>query len=515
MANDNNIANAASNSSTLNNSSGGSGSRTNTDHNSGSFRPAPPRFDPGTQTESGTHLHTGLNLGTNVAGSSTPRETLYSTSAPSSSLGLGPLGAQRGHSGSSRAGSLPPLPPLPPLAPRQPGGHGEFGDSDSRGVQDLSGDEDEDDSSADSAGGGASARRVAAGNGPSVSAELAALCERVAKLEALSDLATAALNPIAQEKIHAVAVANSLQKSSKVVALPSIVPGHMASPLDIHEYLPSFYPPPPSCARSTPPEKVIEAVKQGRYIPYTALSQAARLKAVSGDQEVSIAADGSLALKGLDCKGEHAISELEWVQASKLVVNLFRKFHGEAHATALETHNANVLALGSLHGWRRAVEYDICQCETWSFNPTYDISIRNSELILLLATRPAATPSQPISYSTVQPHTSSGHHRKAERQPSQSRKRPREDDQMCFRCGFRGHLPGNCEATTTAAKHTPAMPSSNSKSRHTLMDASGHQFCFNWAKTLSCTFGEACLNTHSCSVCSSSSHGAGKCNFQA
>ena len=218
------------------NGTSATGSRANSNHNFTSSCPILHRFTPATHTGGGTHLHTGLNLGPNATGSGAPRETLFSLPAPSSSLGLGATGAPRGHSGSGSAGSLPSLRPLPPLGSQRQGGRGGLGVGGLGRIQSLS--DDEDDSAVGSTGPGAPAGQSVTGSSSTTTTELASLRRRIAELEALNSLATAALNPAMQERINAVAVASSLQKSSKAVVLPNIVPGHTASPLDIREYSP-------------------------------------------------------------------------------------------------------------------------------------------------------------------------------------------------------------------------------------------------------------------------------------
>jgi len=85
---------------------------------------------------------------------------------------------------------------------------------------------------------------------------------------------------------------------------------------------------------------------------------------------------------------------------------------------------------------------------------------------------------------------------------------------FCFRCGAVGHFPGDCSSSSTVAgKQCYAVAKGpNLKTKHSLLAQDGRQFCFNFARFGTCRFGSGCSNFHGCSICQSSSHGAGSCN---
>jgi hypothetical protein len=331
-------------------------------------------------------------------------------------------------------------------------------------------------------------------------ATITALQRRIAELEAKQAQPDQLfVDEATLERVRAISAISPLSpsKSTKTPSLPDMIPGYKASSLSL-----------------PPPKRVEEACRLFNYIPYSALSLAARRRAASGDEEITISAEGGLTMKGLDRRNEFAITELDWNAAAKTTVGLIRRFHGDARADALASHNEIVLALGASHGWRRAVEYDIRQRELWHHDPSHDISSLDSDCLVLIGTRlqamqtalPASAPGSPPS-----------NHQPSRSLSNSFRKRSRTENETsrCFRCGYPGHLPADCSASLTAAKRQPATISPSTRSKHALADSSGKQYCFNWARNSICDFGQACVNAHACSICGSSSHGAGKCNFRA
>jgi hypothetical protein len=87
----------------------------------------------------------------------------------------------------------------------------------------------------------------------------------------------------------------------------------------------------------------------------------------------------------------------------------------------------------------------------------------------------------------------------------------KQQQNLCFRCGLLGHLPADCNSTTTAAGKAPAPLARGAKSIHSLAAPDGRQFCFNFATSSLCAFGPTCTNFHGCSIYGAPSHGAGKC----
>ncbi|GBE77167.1 hypothetical protein SCP_0100390 [Sparassis crispa] len=55
------------------------------------------------------------------------------------------------------------------------------------------------------------------------------------------------------------------------------------------------------------PPKVNDAVKQGHYVPYSALTGPARSKATCGEEDFVANSAGGFTLHGLDCSSEKAI----------------------------------------------------------------------------------------------------------------------------------------------------------------------------------------------------------------
>ena len=96
------------------------------------------------------------------------------------------------------------------------------------------------------------------------------------------------------------------------------------------------------------------------YVPYIALSRAARAKALVGDEDMVIA-NGSLVARGLDRSGEASISILEWIDTAAIAVKRIRVHHGDVRGDALEAHHRVVLGLATSVSWQVAVLYDIQQ----------------------------------------------------------------------------------------------------------------------------------------------------------
>ncbi|KAJ7036336.1 hypothetical protein C8F04DRAFT_1181353, partial [Mycena alexandri] len=101
----------------------------------------------------------------------------------------------------------------------------------------------------------------------------------------------------------------------------------------------------------TIPPKVQEALKHYRYVPYIALSVAARLKAVSDDDNLVLSAAGTFTVKGLDRGGEKAITMVEWYAAASAVESRIRFHHGDLRGDAFAGHHRVVLDIARTHLW--------------------------------------------------------------------------------------------------------------------------------------------------------------------
>ncbi|KAJ3757804.1 hypothetical protein EV360DRAFT_83677 [Lentinula raphanica] len=142
------------------------------------------------------------------------------------------------------------------------------------------------------------------------------------------------------------------------------------------------------------PKRVDEACKLFEYIPYKALTPTVHLKAANGDQEISLAADGSLTMKSLDRKSKRVILEVEWHAAAKTVVGRIHFYHGNEQANALEKHNSIMWDIAASMGWRKAVKYDILQRELLASDWTHNISTLNDCALNILAAKAASQPMQ-------------------------------------------------------------------------------------------------------------------------
>ncbi|KAF8521857.1 hypothetical protein JB92DRAFT_3110938 [Gautieria morchelliformis] len=119
------------------------------------------------------------------------------------------------------------------------------------------------------------------------------------------------------------------KEDGKKAQLPDPIPGFKASMLDI-----------------AIPLKADEAFKVFRYIPYTALSLLARIKASRGEEDFIVNAQGGLTAKGLDHQNERNISTVEWYAAAKAAEERTEFHHGKTRAHALAAHHKIVMDLG-------------------------------------------------------------------------------------------------------------------------------------------------------------------------
>jgi len=121
--------------------------------------------------------------------------------------------------------------------------------------------------------------------------------------------------------------------------------------------------------------KVEEHLKIFRYVPYSALTLASRIKAAAERKENDIQCPRGAAVKSLDRRNEKSISAVDWHTARVLQEERIRFHHGDARASAFIAHHkpshgscANRTA-GKLP-WR----YDIQQREVAALNPSHDLT---------------------------------------------------------------------------------------------------------------------------------------------
>jgi hypothetical protein len=270
------------------------------------------------------------------------------------------------------------------------------------------------------------------------------------------------------------------------------------------------------------PAKIDKAIKQFKYINYASLTPAARSKAAKEDLGEGVAlafsAEGLSVKDVLDRKGEADILFVDWVAAAATVVDRTRHHLGDRRGDALESHHRQVQFVASQHGsWSVAREYDIKQRSLAAENPLHDYRVLNPLVLQMILSKQMTQRNENPSFA------SSASYRRPARDNSDQNSSPRRRDSglrtvssssnVCFRCGFTGHLPAACEARKTSAGKDTARraPAGSAKSPHALLAPGGkQQFCFRWAQSSSCNF-TACRNFHGCSICTSSDHGAGLC----
>jgi hypothetical protein len=251
---------------------------------------------------------------------------------------------------------------------------------------------------------------------------------------------------------------------------------------------------------------VEDAFKNFRYVPYSALTLASRIKAARGEEDMIFNAQGGLTVKSLDRRNEKSISAVDWHAAARAAEERIRFHHGEARASAFVAHHKLVMDLGRSHSWEIAMEYDIQQREVAALNPSHDLSSLDLAALTIIATRPV------IHHYNPPPSSSPKWNLPSDSLPQTPRKRHRTH---CFHCGGPDHLPADCKAGVTISGKPTAKLAPGAKSKHALLVVNGKQFCFTWAHNSSCSYGGTCTNTHCCSICSKSGHGAGSCKASA
>ncbi|KZT25239.1 hypothetical protein NEOLEDRAFT_1134049 [Neolentinus lepideus HHB14362 ss-1] len=340
-------------------------------------------------------------------------------------------------------------------------------------------------------------------------AELAHTQARVRELEQLlRSRSQVPTNPMIADPMTILAAqrdaAESGGEGKKPVALPDIEPGMKSNAFDL--------PVPP---------RVDAAFRDYRYVPYTALSDAARLRAAHGEEEFYLNRSGSWTAKGLDRRDERNITPINWQAASLVAEDRTRRYHGDARADALHNHHVIVMQLAGTHGWEVAVEYDIWQREAAANNVRHDLSGLDTSCLVVISTRSKTTGlttgAMPAMAHSSTPGSNSSLKRgaNATTMAAPLQKRARTDGR-CFRCGNSGHFPAQCtNALTITGRPVAALVTDPSRSPNTLAAADGRHYCFNFAVSGNCRFGEQCQNVHACSICGNRSHGAGGCTRRA
>jgi hypothetical protein len=135
------------------------------------------------------------------------------------------------------------------------------------------------------------------------------------------------------------------------------------------------------------PPKVDEAFKNFRYVPYSSLTLAARLKAARGEEDVVFNAQGGLTIKSLDRRNEKAISTVDWHVAAHAAEEQIHFHHGAGRAKAFAAHHKLVMDLGHSHSWDIAMEYNVQQREVTALYPSHDLSSLDMAALTLIATR--------------------------------------------------------------------------------------------------------------------------------
>ncbi|KAG1842902.1 hypothetical protein C8R48DRAFT_35382 [Suillus tomentosus] len=264
------------------------------------------------------------------------------------------------------------------------------------------------------------------------------------------------------------------------------------------------------CIAAVPP-KVEEAFKAYCYIPYTALTHAARSKAhLRGEDSSFVFTSDGLTAKGLDRSNELSISTVDWIAAAKTAEERTAHYWGADRESALVSHHLVVLDIGRTHGWLVAMHYDVQQRELAHANHEHNLAGLDVAALTIANNKVASAALQ-------SPHPTLSNKRSAPSDfPTSPRKKSHTvNSSHCFRCGAPGHLPADCTADTTAAGKPVASLATGARSKHALAASNGKHFCFNWASNSNCSFGSGCKNAHSCSLCGDTSHGAGSCKSRA
>ena len=217
------------------------------------------------------------------------------------------------------------------------------------------------------------------------------------------------------------------------------------------------------------PSKVEEAFRLYRYVPYTLLSHTARSRAVKGDDSTFVLTPEGFTIKPLDRSNELSISPTDWMAASKVAEERTRVHHGAERAEALSSHHGVVLGISVSHNWLTAMYYDTQQRELAHSNPEHNLAGADVTALTMAFQRALALGHQPL------PHASTKRSAPSDFQTSPRKKSSHltPPTSHCFWCGCAGHLPAQCNATTTAAGRPAAPTVPNGRSKNTLASPKG------------------------------------------
>ncbi|KAG1797489.1 uncharacterized protein HD556DRAFT_1441045 [Suillus plorans] len=203
---------------------------------------------------------------------------------------------------------------------------------------------------------------------PNQADKIAALRARIAELErgdahgnhtlarAPPPIQALVADPAAIDQVRA-SLTNA-KDESKRPTLPLLRAGHKVSALSLPI-----------------PTKVEDAFKQYRYVPYTALTHAARSKAfLRGDDSSFVFTQEGLMAKGLDRSNELLILTVDWIAAAKAAEERTAFHWGDERASALTSHHLVVLDIGCTHGWSVAMHYDVQQQELAHTNHEHNLA---------------------------------------------------------------------------------------------------------------------------------------------
>ncbi|KAJ7140480.1 hypothetical protein C8R43DRAFT_1017235 [Mycena crocata] len=263
--------------------------------------------------------------------------------------------------------------------------------------------------------------------------------------------------------------------------------------------------------------KVEDLFRDWKYVPYPALTPAAREVAARGDDEYSAVYVGeggmTFRAKSVSRKNETSISSSEWHAAAELAEDKIHQYHGNERATALRKHHGFVTNLSVQYSHKVAMLYGIKQRDMLYSDLKHDISTLDGNCLLLCThiARSQSDSSTGISSGSTSRKRSVVDLSDDEEQVNSLKSSKQKANQShCFRCGYFGHLAANCKSETTIAGKPCATLAGNPRFKHALRAQNGKEFCFRFASFSNCSSGNSCDRIHRCSICLKK-HGAVVC----